>query len=69
MKQSHCNRNRQKGTNYDTGKMYYRGYGVYRKRAFLYASEGWEIISIDTAIYESYGTLKRDTAVYLKKSN
>lgn len=32
-------------------------------------SEGWEIISIDTAIYESYGTLKRDTAVYLKKSN
>ena len=32
-------------------------------------SEGWEIISIDTAIYESYWTLKRDTAVYLKKSN
>ena len=32
-------------------------------------SEGWEIISIDTAIYESYGTLKSDTAVYLKKSN
>ena len=32
-------------------------------------SEGWEIIIIDTAIYESYGTLKRDTAVYLKKSN
>lgn len=30
-------------------------------------SEGWEIISIETSIYESYGTIKRDTTAYLKK--
>lgn len=30
-------------------------------------SEGWEIISIETTIYESYGNLKKDTTVYLKK--
>lgn len=30
-------------------------------------SAGWEIISIETNIYQSYGTLKKDTTVYLKK--
>lgn len=30
-------------------------------------SEGWDIISIETSIYESYGTTKKDTTVYLKK--
>jgi hypothetical protein len=28
---------------------------------------GWEIISIETIIYESYGNLKKDTTAYLKK--
>ena len=30
-------------------------------------TEGWEIISIETTIYESYGNLKKDTTAYLKK--
>lgn len=30
-------------------------------------TEGWEIISIETSIYESFGNLKKDTTVYLKK--
>jgi len=29
-------------------------------------SEGWEIISIETNVYESYGQVKRDTTCYLK---
>ena len=30
-------------------------------------TDGWEIISIETIIYESYGNLKKDTTAYLKK--
>lgn len=30
-------------------------------------TEGWEIISIETAIYEGYGNLRKETTVYLKK--
>lgn len=29
-------------------------------------SEGWEIISVETNVYESYGQVKRDTICYLK---
>ena len=29
-------------------------------------SEGWQIISIETNVYESYGQVKRDTTCYLK---
>jgi len=30
-------------------------------------TDGWEIISIETAIYESYGNLRKNTTAYLKK--
>ena len=30
-------------------------------------TEGWEIISIETAIYEGYGSLRKETTAYLKK--
>ena len=30
-------------------------------------SAGWEIISIETNIYESYGTVRKDVTAFLKK--
>ena len=32
----------------------------------LKLSEGWEIISVETNIYENFGQVKRDTTCYLK---
>lgn len=32
-------------------------------------SAGWEIISIETSIYESYGTVRKDVTAFLKKAS
>ena len=32
-------------------------------------SAGWEIISIETNIYESYGTVRKDVTAFLKKAS